>query len=43
MIFRKAGFPAALSLLMFVPVVNVLLLYVLAFSRWKIASPLDAA
>ena len=39
-IFRKAGFSGALSLLMFIPLLNIVLLYVLAFSRWKsIPSP----
>lgn len=32
-IFRKAGFPGGLSLLMFVPVVNLVVLYVVGFSR----------
>ena len=34
-IFRKAGFPGALAILMVVPLVNFVLLYVLAFSSWK--------
>jgi hypothetical protein len=34
-IFKKAGFPAALSLLMLVPMANIIALYVLAFSRWR--------
>lgn len=33
-IFRKAGFNPALSLLMIVPLVNIIMLYVLAFSEW---------
>ncbi len=33
-IFRKAGFPPALSLLMIVPLVNLAMLYVLAFTDW---------
>ncbi len=36
MIFRKAGFPAFLGILMVVPLVNLVLLYVLAFSQWKV-------
>ena len=32
-IFRKAGFSGALSLLMVIPVVNLILLYVVGFSR----------
>jgi len=36
MIFKKSGFPGALSLLMVVPMVNLIMLYILAFSRWKV-------
>ena len=35
-IFKKAGFAPALSLLMLLPLVNLIMLYVLAFSRWKV-------
>jgi len=35
-IFKKAGFPGALCLLMLLPVVNVILLYVVAFSKWNV-------
>jgi hypothetical protein len=35
-IFKKAGMSGAMSLLMIVPLVNVVMLYVLAFSRWKV-------
>jgi uncharacterized RDD family membrane protein YckC len=35
-IFSKAGFAGALSLLMIVPFVNLIVLYVVAFSGWKI-------
>lgn len=35
-IFKKAGFTPWLSLLMFVPLGNIVMLYVLAFSRWKV-------
>jgi hypothetical protein len=37
MIFKKAGFPPFLGILMVVPLVNFVLLYVLAFSQWKVA------
>jgi hypothetical protein len=37
-IFKKAGFQPILSVLMLVPLVNLVLLYVVAFSAWK-ASP----
>lgn len=33
-IFAKAGFHGALSLLMLVPFVNVIMIFVLAFSEW---------
>jgi hypothetical protein len=33
-IFAKAGFPRWLSLLMVVPLANVIMLYVFAFSAW---------
>jgi hypothetical protein len=33
-IFGKAGFPRWLSLLMIVPIANIVMLYVLAFSTW---------
>lgn len=35
-IFKKAGFTPWLALLMFVPLGNVIMLYVLAFSKWKV-------
>jgi hypothetical protein len=35
-IFSKAGFAGALSLLMVVPLVNLIVLYIVAFSEWKI-------
>jgi hypothetical protein len=34
-IFKKAGFQPILSVLMLVPLVNLVLLYVVAFSEWK--------
>ena len=34
-LFRKAGFAGPLSLLMLVPGVNLILLYVVAFSRMR--------
>lgn len=36
MIFKKAGFSPWLSLLIFVPLANIITLYVVAFSRWKV-------
>ncbi|MGA2216784.1 MAG: hypothetical protein ABSG51_01770 [Terracidiphilus sp.] len=36
-IFKKAGFSPWLSLLMYVPLANIIVLYVVAFSDWKSA------
>jgi len=33
-IFTKAGFSGALSLLMLIPIVNVVMIFYLAFSEW---------
>jgi len=33
-IFEKAGFPPALSLLMLIPIVNIGMIYYLAFAEW---------
>lgn len=33
-ITTKAGFPGALSLLVLIPVANIVFLYVLAFAEW---------
>jgi hypothetical protein len=35
MIFKKAGFQPILSVLMLVPLVNLILIYFVAFSEWK--------
>ncbi len=35
-IFKKAGMAPALSLLMAVPLVNLIMIYVLAFSEWRV-------
>ncbi|MGH9586385.1 MAG: hypothetical protein ACRD3F_05500 [Acidobacteriaceae bacterium] len=35
-IWKKAGFSPWLSLLMFIPLVNLVMLYVLAFSQWRV-------
>jgi hypothetical protein len=34
-IFKKAGFAGPLSILIIVPLVNLILLYYVAFSDWK--------
>jgi hypothetical protein len=35
-IFKKAGFSPWLAVLMFVPLANIIILYVVAFSEWKV-------
>lgn len=35
-IFKKAGFSPWLCILMFVPLVNLIVLYVVAFSQWRV-------
>jgi len=35
-IFSKTGFSWALGLLMFVPIANIIMLFVLAFAEWPI-------
>jgi hypothetical protein len=35
-IFKKAGFSPWLSLLMFLPLINIIMLYFLAFARWNV-------
>jgi hypothetical protein len=35
-IFKKAGFSPWLSLLLFVPLINIFMLYFLAFARWNV-------
>ena len=35
-IFKKAGFSPFLALLMFLPLINIVMLYFLAFSRWNV-------
>jgi hypothetical protein len=40
-IFSKAGYSGALGILMLVPIVNLILLCVLAFAKWPIYKELD--
>jgi hypothetical protein len=35
-IFKKAGFSPALSLLMIIPIINVVMVFYLAFATWPI-------
>ncbi len=41
-IFSKAGFNGALSLLLFIPVANLIMLCILAFGEWPIYQELNA-
>jgi len=36
MIFKKAGFPPWISILVGIPFVGIIVLYVVAFSEWKV-------
>lgn len=40
-IFSKAGFNGALSLLMFVPIANLVMILILAFAKWPIYAELN--
>jgi Zn-dependent protease with chaperone function len=40
-IFKKAGFSPFLALLMFIPLINIVMLYFLAFSRWNVVPAAD--
>src|SRR6266581_9246308 len=40
-IFSKAGYSGALSLLMFVPIANLVMLLILAFAEWPIQAELN--
>lgn len=42
-VWKKAGFSPWLSLLCIIPVVNLIMLYVLAFTEWKVAPVAQAA
>jgi hypothetical protein len=41
-IFSKAGYNGALSLLLLIPIVNIIMLFVLAFGNWPIHRELNA-
>jgi hypothetical protein len=41
-IYTKAGYPGAMGFLMLVPLVNVIMLFVLAFSEWPVLRELQA-
>ena len=40
-ILSKAGYAGALSLLMLIPIANIIILFVLAFSKWPIERRLE--
>ena len=42
-IFKKSGKEGALSILMIIPLVNLILLFYVAFSNWNVAPPLSSA
>lgn len=42
-IFKKAGYEPALSLLMIVPIVNIVMLFVIAFGKWPIYEKLTSS
>jgi len=39
-IFRKAGYPGFLAILMLIPLVNVIMLFFLGFSDWPVLKQL---
>lgn len=41
-IFSKAGYPGVMSLVMLVPILNIVILYFLAFSDWPVLKELNA-
>jgi hypothetical protein len=42
-IFSKAGFPGSLALLMLIPVVQIVVVFIVAFSRWPALERAGAA
>lgn len=41
MIFKKAGYGGPMGLLMFVPIVNFIMLLILAYSKWPVLKQLE--
>jgi hypothetical protein len=41
MIFKKAGYGGAMGLLMFIPIVNFIVLLILAFGKWPVLRELE--
>jgi len=42
MIFKKAGFSPWLSLLILLPVINIIMLWIIAFSTWRVVPAPEA-
>ena len=42
-IYKKTGYHPAMGCLMFIPLVNIIMLFVLAFSQWPIERELENA
>jgi hypothetical protein len=40
-IYKKVGYSPAMGCLMFIPIVNIIMLFVLAFSQWPIERDLQ--
>jgi hypothetical protein len=40
-IFSKAGYPGVMAFTMFVPIVNLIVLFYLAFAEWPVLRELD--
>jgi hypothetical protein len=40
-IFSRAGFPGVLAILMLIPLVNLIVLYYVAFSRWNVKPDIE--
>jgi uncharacterized SAM-binding protein YcdF (DUF218 family) len=43
LIYKKVGYSPAMGCLMFIPLVNIIMLFVLAFSQWPIERELENA
>src|SRR5215467_15405755 len=41
-IFTKAGYPGAMGIMMLIPLLNVIMLFFLAFSEWPVLKELKA-
>jgi len=41
-IFAKAGYPGAMSIMMVIPILNIIMIFFLAFSEWPVHKELKA-